>query len=108
MLNVEYWNPERWVWGAAFLRNSFDQPSQYIYMGRLWRPFDSAPLFHIKLTGGVLHGYKGEYRDKIPFNHYGYAPGLVPSIGLSGKRFGGEIVLLGAAAVMVTVGAFWD
>ncbi len=108
MLDFEYWNPDRWIWGATFLRNSFNQPTQYIYMGRLWRPLNSAPMFHLKLTGGVIHGYKGEYRDKIPFNHYGYAPALMPSIGISGKWFASEIVILGTAAMMITVGTFWE
>ncbi len=108
MLNFEYWGPDKWIWGASFLRNSFGQPSQYIYTGRLWRPFDSAPLVHVKLTGGVLHGYKGEFRDKISFNHYGYAPALIPSIGLSGKRFATEFVLLGAGAMFITAGIFWE
>jgi hypothetical protein len=108
MLDFEYWAPDNFVWGATFLRNSFGQPTQYLYVGRLWRPFDSAQLIHVKLTGGILHGYKGQYRDKIPFNHYGYAPAIVPAIGVSGKWFGAEFVLLGAAAMMITVGAFWD
>jgi len=108
MLNFQYWDPNRWLWGAAFLRNSFNQPTQYVYMGRIWRPLDSVPVLHLKLTGGVLHGYKGEYRDKIPFNHYGYAPALVPSIGLSGKRFSTDLVLLGSAAVFASAGIFWD
>ena len=108
MLDFEYWAPDKFVWGATFIRNSFGQPTQYLYVGRIWRPFDSAQLIHVKLTGGVLHGYKGQYRDKIPFNHYGYAPALVPATGLSGKRFGAEFVLLGAAAMMITAGVFWD
>jgi hypothetical protein len=108
MLDFEYWAPDKFIWGATFVRNSFGQPTQYLYVGRIWRPFDSAQLVHVKLTGGVLHGYKGQYRDKIPFNHYGYAPALIPSIGLSGKWFGTEFVLLGAAAAMITAGVFWD
>lgn len=108
MLDFEYWTPDKFVWGATFIRNSFGQATEYLYVGRIWRPFSSAELIHLKLTGGILHGYKGQYRDKIPFNHYGYAPALVPAIGLSGKRFGAEVVLLGAAAVMVTAGVFWD
>lgn len=108
MLDFEYWAPDKWVWGASFQRNSFNQPTEYIYLGRLWRPFDFAPLIHLKLTAGVIHGYKGEFRDKIPFNHYGYAPAIVPAIGISGKRFASEIILLGNAAVMITAGAFWE
>ncbi|MFN0300751.1 MAG: hypothetical protein ACKVQU_10390 [Burkholderiales bacterium] len=108
MLNFEYWGPDKWIWGVSFQRNSFNQPTEYVYMGRLWRPLDVAPIIHLKLTAGVLHGYEGEFRDKIPFNHYGYAPAIVPAIGISGKRFASEIILLGNAAFMITAGAFWE
>lgn len=108
MLDFEYWGPDKWVWGASFQRNSFNQATEYIYLGRLWRPFDIAPIIHLKLTAGVIHGYEGEFRDKIPFNRYGYAPAIVPAIGISGKRFASEIILLGNAAFMITAGAFWE
>lgn len=107
-LDFEYWAPDRWVYGATFLRNSFDQPTQYLYAGRIWRPFVSDSNVFLKLTGGVLHGYKGEFRDKIPFNRLGYAPGLIPSIGYSWRQVVGEVLLLGGAAVMVSVGVFWE
>lgn len=107
-LDFEYWAPDQWVYGVAFLRNSFDQPTQYLYAGRLWRPFVADQNIYLKLTGGVLHGYKGEFRDKIPFNRFGYAPGLIPSIGYSWRRVTGEVMLLGGAALMVSVGVFWE
>jgi len=107
-LDFEYWAPDRWVYGVAFLRNSFNQPTQYVFAGRLWRPFSVDQNIYLKLTGGVLHGYKGEFRDKIPFNRLGYAPGLIPSIGYSWRQVTGEFMLLGGAAVMISVGVFWE
>ncbi len=106
-INIEYWAPNKWLFGAAHLRNSFNQPTQYIFTGRLWRPLDSQPMLYVKLTGGLLYGYKGEFRGKIPFNHYGVAPALVPSLGVSVKHFTAEVMLLGAAAAMVNVGVLW-
>lgn len=52
------------VYGAATFRNSFAQRSVYGYVGKR---FDSSryPVY-LKVTGGLLHGYRGEYRDKIP------------------------------------------
>ena len=96
------------MWGASWFRNSFGQPSQYLYYGKLWRPIDSFPLLHLKLTGGILHGYKGEFRDKIPFNRSGIAPALLPSIGLSGKQFSVDAILFGTNGVMISAGFFFD
>lgn len=106
LINLEGQRSDNWLYGFAHFYNSFNQPSQYVYVGRQWRPFASYPLVHLKLTGGLLHGYKGEYRDKIPFNGSGVAPGLLPSIGISGKRFAGEFILFGTAGIMLTVGAY--
>lgn len=108
MLAFEHWSTENWTYGLSFQRNSFGQPTQYLFMGKLWRPFTSAPNVHLKLTGGLLHGYKGEFRDKIPFNKHGIAPGLVPSIGWSNRRFVAEVHLLGAAALMISGGVIWE
>lgn len=108
MLAFEHWSTESWTYGLSLQRNSFGQPTQYLFMGKIWRPFDSYPNLHLKLTGGLLHGYKGEFRDKIPFNKHGIAPGLVPSIGYSSKRFVAEVHLLGAAALMVSAGVIWE
>lgn len=107
LINLEYQRPDSVVMGAAAFDNSFGQPSQYVYFGKLWRPLESAPLMHVKLTGGLLHGYKDQYRDKIPFNGSGVAPAIIPMVGLSGKHVSGEFVLLGSAGIMVAVGVLF-
>ena len=105
LIGLEWWAGNNWIMGAAAFRNSFDQASQYVYLGKLWRPWDDYPLVHLKLTAGILHGYKGEYKDKIPLNsESGYAPAILPSIGLSGKRFTTDLVLFGTAGAMVSIG----
>jgi hypothetical protein len=106
LMDLEYWREDNWLAGASWFRNSFKQPTQYLYVGKLWRPFDTQPQVYVKLTGGVIHGYKDEFRDKIPFNKSGYAPGIIPSIGYSGRRFTGEFVLFGTSGVMFTFGVF--
>jgi hypothetical protein len=108
LINLEYWRSDRWLGGVAFFRNSFGQPSQYVYVGKTWRPFGSLPDVHLKLTGGLLHGYKDQFRDKIPFNSAGVAPAILPSIGYSTKRFNTELVLFGTAGLMWTGGVFFD
>jgi hypothetical protein len=106
LVNLEYWRADNWLAGAAWFKNSFHQPTQYVYIGKQWRPFDSQPSVYLKLTGGLLHGYKDEFRDKIPLNHSGVAPVLIPAIGYSTRRFSTELILFGTAGIMWNVGVF--
>ena len=87
--------------GATF-QNSFSQRSNYVYAGKRF-DWDGTP-FYAKVTGGALQGYRGEYRDKIPLNHLGVAPAIIPSVGAHYGPVGAELVVLGNAAAMVNVG----
>lgn len=89
--------------GLAFFQNSFDQSSQFLYIGKTWRLFRT-DWFYFKLVGGLLHGYKEPYEDKIPFNGLGIAPAILPSFGLRYKRVMAEVQIAGAAAITVTAG----
>lgn len=90
------------VYGAATFRNSFAQRSVYGYVGKR---FDSSryPVY-LKVTGGLLQGYRGEYRDKIPLNRYGVAPVIIPGVGVHFGPVVAEAVLLGTSATMLNVG----
>jgi hypothetical protein len=90
--------------GLAFFRNSFDQPSTLAFVGQRWDSTERLPGAYLKLIGGFLHGYKGEYRDKIPFNRFGIAPVVIPSVGWQYGRGAIEMVLFGNSGVMWTVG----
>lgn len=107
LVNLEYQRPDQWIVGASAFDNSFGQATQYVYFGRLFRPLESAPSMHLKLTGGLIHGYSGQYRDKIPYNTRGVAPAIIPAIGLSGKHVSGEINFFGIAGVMVSMGVLY-
>jgi hypothetical protein len=99
------WNAtEHWLAGLALFDNSFDQPTQYLYGGYRFRPLDNAQPFFIKVTAGLVHGYKDQYQDKIPMNEAGIAPVIIPSVGYCLNRFCSEIVIFGAAGAMVTIG----
>ncbi len=110
LLNVDYrfdshWGGGQWLAGAAIFKNSFGQPSQYVYGGWLVRPFESAQPLYFKITAGLLHGYKAPYDNKIPFNDSGVAPAILPSVGYCYNRFCSEFVLFGTAGAMLTLGA---
>lgn len=102
MLGLERNEASGLVYGGATFRNSFGQRSFYGYAGKR---FDSSthPVY-LKVTGGLLKGYKDEYRDKIPLNRYGIAPVIIPAVGVNLGPVNAEAILLGASAVMLTVG----
>jgi hypothetical protein len=103
LLNLEFETTNRWLYGFAHFDNSFGQPSQYLYAGYSW-PLFSKDWAYFKLTGGLLHGYKEPYEDKIPLNSLGVAPAIIPTFGLRYKRVFTELQILGTAAATVTAG----
>jgi hypothetical protein len=100
----ETWLGGQWIAGMALFQNSFGQFSQYIFGGLVWRPIEDQQPFYVKLTAGPLHGYSGQYKDKIPNNSSGVAPAIIPGIGYCVKRYCGEFVLLGTNAALLTIG----
>jgi len=100
----ETWLEGQWIVGLSLFQNSFGQFSQYLYGALKWRPWKGHPPFYVKVSAGLLHGYKDEYRDKIPFNGNGIAPAIIPSVGYCWGRYCGEFVLLGGSAALFTVG----
>lgn len=106
LINVERIRADGWLAGAAAFHNSFGQPSQMVYIGRRWHPLENYPQAHVKLVAGFLHGYKGEYRDKIPFNRSGVAPVVLPAIGWTYKRVAGELIIFGNSGLLFTVGYY--
>lgn len=102
LLGLEYNRADHWLVGAATFRNSFSQRSHYAYVGK---HYDAPGLpLHAKVSGGLVHGYRGKYRDKLPLNHFGVAPVIIPSVGANLGPVGVEWVVLGFAATMVNVG----
>ena len=102
LIGLEYHDGSGWLAGGATFRNSFRQRSYYAYAGKR---FDSEnyPVY-LKLTGGLLEGYHGEYQDKIPLNRFGVAPVIIPSVGVHYGPVAAELVLLGFNAAMITTG----
>ncbi len=109
LFDMEYrldqrWLDGQWIVGLSLFQNSFGQFSQYLYGALQWRPLKEHQPFYVKLSAGLLHGYSGEYRDKIPLNHYEIAPAIIPSVGYCWTRYCTEFVLLGGNAALFTVG----
>lgn len=95
--------------GAAWFRNSFGQKSVYLYGGirqELHVHSFSQHEFstYAKLTAGLIHGYRGEFRNKIPFNQTGIAPAIIPMVGAQYRSGVAELTLFGASGLMLMVG----
>lgn len=105
LISIELHNPDRWFTGLARFENSFDQDSHYLYAGRklpLWS--GEKTRVRAKLTAGALHGYRGEYRDKIPFNRHEIAPAILPAVGVRWRRLEADVAVFGTAGAMLTGG----
>jgi hypothetical protein len=97
--------PSGWNVGGAHFRNSFSQPSQYLYVGKRWFPTALPDPVYVNLTGGIMVGYKRPYDNKIPFNHSrGFAPALLPALGYQFERSNVQVIPLGTAGVILTLG----
>jgi len=99
----------RATFGLAVFNNSFGQFSQYAYWGQIWDLKQAGPgTIYGKLTVGVLHGYKGDYQDKVPLNKFGYSPAIVPTIGYRIEKVSGELALLGGNGLIFMVTYTFD
>lgn len=98
-----------WLAGGATFKNSYDQQSHYIYGGgRYDMPVSQFSNIYVKLTAGFLHGYRGEFKNKIPLNNAGVAPVILPAVGWQYRRANVELVPFAAAGMMMNVGWVFD
>jgi len=104
LINLELQKASQWLGGLALFKNSFGQSSQFAYLGYNWTIPYTREFMYFKFVGGLMHGYDGQYKDKIPLNQAGIAPAVIPSIGVRYKRVQSEIALFGGAGAMWTIG----
>jgi len=104
LLGLERERPDGIVWGASIFSNSFGQPSGYVYGGQRlyrWSPWD--PLYG-EWSAGLLYGYVGQYKNKVPLNYKGFSPGITAGIGWQFTPvFAGEVHLLGNSGLLFSV-----
>lgn len=82
LVGLERINPsDNSLWGFSLFSNSFGQPSAYAYYGHEWNGIFNQPSLYVKVSAGLIYGYKGQYEDKVPFNYKGFAPAIIPAIG---------------------------
>jgi hypothetical protein len=103
LIGLEAVFENEWLAGIAVFDNSFGQNTQFMYVGKTW-PIMRSEYWYVKLMGGLLHGYKEPYEDKIPLNGLGIAPAILPALGFRYKRVMVEANLAGIAALTITAG----
>jgi hypothetical protein len=101
MIGFEHQNADGLVLGGSWFHNSFGQPSIYLYAGWRFEKFTPIEPLFAEVSAGLLYGYKPPYQDKVPFNHNGYSPGAVASLGWHfTPRYSAQVNFLGNAALM--------
>ncbi len=106
-LGIERQRPDNWLAGASYFRNSFGQPSAYVYVGKQFQALFGQEQLFGQASIGMMYGYRGKYQRKVPLNVNGFSPGALVSLGW---RFTKEASftahLLGDAGVMFQLA--WD
>jgi hypothetical protein len=101
-LSVSRLLPNNRFCGVSLFSNSFGQPSAYAFVGKSWPGFwQSQPQVYASVSAGIMYGYVGKYKNKVPLNLGGFSPVIIPAIGYRlSPRSTVEIQLLGTAALM--------
>lgn len=106
MLGLETQRADGMVLGGSWFRNSFGQPSAYLYGGHRFMNFSPYEPLFAQLTAGLLYGYKPPFEDKVPLNHNGFSPGAVLSVGWQfTPMLSAQVNFLGNAALMFQLSA---
>ncbi len=99
---VERQRSDQWLAGFSAFRNSFGQPSAYAYVGRRFPDLLGQPQLFGQLSAGVIYGYVGKYKSKLPMNVNGFAPGALVTAGWQfTPRNAVAVHLLGDAGLML-------
>jgi hypothetical protein len=100
-IGLERQRDDGWLGGASYFRNSFGQPSAYLYVGKRWDGLFDRPQLFGQLSGGLLYGYRGKFEDKVPLNNNGFSPGALATIGWQfNRQYAVALHALGDAGVM--------
>ena len=102
---VEYHMPTNWLFGLSAFNNSFGQFSQYAYVGKYFHPSKKYPGIHIKLTGGIAHGYSGEHHDVLPIRwDESWGMAVIPGVGYKWESLSLDVAALSASGLLFLVG----
>lgn len=105
MLAVDQKLPGDRFCGLSLFNNSFGQPSVYLYAGQKFNRVLGVQRLFAEVTAGMLYGYVEPYENKVPLNHNGFSPAIIPSIGYQlSLQDSLQIQILGTAGIMLSFG----
>ena len=81
LLGVERYDTDNSVMGVAVFRNSYGDPTIYTYpWGQTYPHLWGIEKLSGKWSAGLLYGYVGQWKDKVPFNYKGFSPAFIPAL----------------------------
>ena len=108
-LGVERQRDDNWLAGASYFSNSFGQPSAYLYVGKRYPQIFGQPELFAQWSAGLLYGYRGQYKNKVPLNYRGFSPGALVSLGWQfSQQTSATVHMLGDAGMMVQLAYEFD
>jgi hypothetical protein len=102
---VEYHRADDWFGGGSVFNNSFGQFSQYLYVGKKFYPLDAYPNVRVKLSAGVVQGYRGDHHDALPIRWgESWGAAILAAIGYQKDRVGYDVVILKESGLLFLLG----
>ncbi len=81
LVGLEREHPNAKLDGIALFKNSFGQPSIYVYpFGGVYKDIFGVNHLQFKWTAGLVYGYKGEFKNEVA-NVGGIAPAIIVAMG---------------------------
>lgn len=81
LLGIERYDADNSVMGFAVFRNSYGDPTAYAYpWGQNYPNFLGIEKLTAKWSAGLLYGYVGQWKDKVPLNYNGFSPAIIPAL----------------------------
>ena len=104
LIGIEREKKDNWLDGVAFFNNSFDQPVVYLFpFGKAYHDIWGIEKLTFKWTAGLLYGYLGEYKRRVPLNYNGFSPAVNVALAYQFTPTWGGQVLLGGSFLMFMI-----
>ncbi len=106
VLGIEREDANEKLDGIVLFRNSFGQPSIYVYpFGGVYKSVLGVNKLSFKWTAGLIYGYKGEFKNEVA-NIGGLAPVIIPALAYELQPgWSLQLNLLGKAAAQIQLNA---
>ena len=104
LIGIEREHPNGKLDGIAFFNNSFDQPTVYVFpFGQAYHGIWGVPKLSFKWTAGLLYGYLGEYKKRVPLNYNGFSPAVNIALAYQFTPTWAGQVMLGGSFLMFMI-----